>query len=150
MAVPVHPPPRCARDAVFCALLALSEEGYERRITACCAALCPYAPLGDDFCRRAAVRGEVRLIGGVLAGYAAGAAILWGMSYRVWRSAGFPPARARREMLWGLALRLMTLFLILSAAAQISPAVFWAAAGGCLLFYALFMLHLIAAQGSQK
>lgn len=94
--------------------------------------------------------GEVRLIGGVLAGYAAGAAILWGMSYRVWRSAGFPPARARREMLWGLALRLMTLFLILSAAAQISPAVFWAAAGGCLLFYALFMLHLIAAQGSQK
>ena len=94
--------------------------------------------------------GEVRLVGGVLAGYAAGAAILWGMSYRVWRSAGFPPARARREMLWGLALRLMTLFLILSAAAQISPAVFWAAAGGCLLFYALFMLHLIAAQGSQK
>ena len=94
--------------------------------------------------------GEARLIGGVLAGYAAGAAILWGMSYRVWRSAGFPPARARREMLWGLALRLMTLFLILSAAAQISPAVFWAAAGGCLLFYALFMLHLIAAQGSQK
>ncbi|WP_288321740.1 hypothetical protein [uncultured Selenomonas sp.] len=94
--------------------------------------------------------GEVRLIGGVLAGYAAGAAILWGMSYRVWRSAGFPPARARREMLWGLALRLMTLFLILSAAAQISPAVFSAAAGGCLLFYALFMLHLIAAQGSQK
>ena len=96
------------------------------------------------------VSGEIRLIGGVLAGYAAGAAILWGMSYRVWRSAGFPPARARREMLWGLALRLMTLFLILSAAAQISPAVFWAAAGGCLLFYALFMLHLIAAQGSQK
>lgn len=94
--------------------------------------------------------GEVRLIGGVLAGYAAGAAILWGMSYRVWRSAGFPPARARREMLWGLALRLMTLFLILSAAAQISSAVFGAAAGGCLLFYALFMLHLIAAQGSQK
>lgn len=94
--------------------------------------------------------GEVRLIGGVLAGYAAGAAILWGMSYRVLRSAGFPPARARREMLWGLALRLMTLFLILSAAAQISPAVFGAAAGGCLLFYALFMLHLIAAQGSQK
>ena len=94
--------------------------------------------------------GEVRLIGGVLAGYAAGAAILGGMSYRVWRSAGFPPARARREMLWGLALRLMTLFLILSAAAQISPAVFGAAAGGCLLFYALFMLHLIAAQGSQK
>ncbi|EFW30119.1 hypothetical protein [Selenomonas artemidis] len=94
--------------------------------------------------------GEARLIGGVLAGYAAGAAILWGMSYRVWRSAGFPPARARREMLWGLALRLMTLFLILSAAAQISPAVFGAAAGGCLLFYALFMLHLIAAQGSQK
>lgn len=96
------------------------------------------------------VSGEIRLIGGVLAGYAAGAAILWGMSYRVWRSAGFPPARARREMLWGLALRLMTLFLILSAAAQISPAVFGAAAGGCLLFYALFMLHLIAAQGSQK
>ena len=94
--------------------------------------------------------GEVRLIGGVLAGYAAGAAILWGMSYRVWRSAGFPPARARREMLWGLALRLMTLFLILSAAAQISPAVFGAAAGGCLLFYALFMLHLIVAQCSQK
>ena len=94
--------------------------------------------------------GEVRLIGGVLAGYAAGAAILWGMSYRVWRRAGCPPARARREMLGGLALRLMTLFLILSAAAQISPAVFWAAAGGCLLFYALFMLHLIAAQGSQK
>lgn len=94
--------------------------------------------------------GEIRLIGGVLAGYAAGAAILWGMSYRVWRSAGFPPARARREMLWGLALRLVTLFLILSAAAQISPAVFGAAAGGCLLFYALFMLHLAAAQGSQK
>ena len=96
------------------------------------------------------VSGEIRLIGGVLAGYAAGAAILWGMADRVWRSAGFPPARARREMLWGLALRLMTLFLILSAAAQISPAVFGAAAGGCLLFYALFMLHLIAAQGSQK
>ena len=94
--------------------------------------------------------GEVRLIGGVLAGYAAGAAILWGMSYRVWRSAGFTPARAKREMLWGLALRLVTLFLILSVAAHISLVVFGAAAGGCLLFYALFMLHLIAAQGSQK
>ncbi|EKU71010.1 hypothetical protein [Selenomonas sp. F0473] len=95
-------------------------------------------------------RGEIRLIGAVVAGYAAGAAVTFGMAHRVWRSAGFTPARAKREMLWGLALRLVTLFLILSVAAHISLVVFGAAAGGCLLFYALFMLHLIAAQGSQK
>ena len=94
--------------------------------------------------------GELRLIGAVFVGYAAGAAVVFGMAHRVWRSAGFPPARAKREMLWGLLVRLVTLFLILGAAAQISPAVFGAAAGGCLLFYALFMLHLIVAQGSQK
>jgi|GEM_PF-2536754 len=94
--------------------------------------------------------GEARLIGGVLAGYAAGAAILWGMSYRVWRSAGFPPARARREMLWGLALRLVLFCGPPGRPARSRGGVGGGGAGGCLLFYALFMLHLIAAQGSQK
>lgn len=97
-----------------------------------------------------AVCGRIELLGALFVGYAAGAVVLWGMAHRVWRSAGFTPARAKREMLWGLFLRLFVLFAVLGAAAHIGAPVFWTAAGGFLLLYALFLLHLIAAQGSTK
>ena len=48
-------------------------------------------------------------------------------------------------MLWGLMLRLTTIFVVLGAAARISVRVFAVTALGLLLGYGLALVHLIAA-----
>ena len=87
--------------------------------------------------------GQLMLIGALLVGYLAAAICIWTLVYRTWKSASLDAASAKKQMLWGLTLRLVTCFVDLAAAVNISVAVFAATAGGFLLCYALSMAHLI-------
>ena len=89
--------------------------------------------------------GELALIGALFIGYFAAAVFLWTMVYRIWRSAGLGHPGAKREMLWGLALRFLVLFVVLFVAIHISVRVFAVAASGFLLCYFLFLAHLVIA-----
>ena len=86
-------------------------------------------------------QGEGRLMGAVFIGYGTAAVYVWTMGYRIWRSAGLSVGSAKRQMLWGLLLRFVVLFAVLSVAIHISTKVFWATVSGFLIFYLLFLLH---------
>lgn len=88
-------------------------------------------------------QGTLQLIGALFIGYLGAAICIWTLVYRTWKSAGLDPASAKKQMLWGFALRLFTCFTILAVAAQISRAVFAATATGFLLFYAVAMAILV-------
>lgn len=90
-----------------------------------------------------AANGRVDLIGALFIGYFAAAVYAWTMAYRIWRSAGLSASGAKREMLWGLVLRLAVLLVVLFAAVRISTEVFGMVVAGFWLFYLLFMVHLI-------
>ena len=87
--------------------------------------------------------GQLMLIGALLVGYLAAAICIWTLVYRTWKSASLDAASAKKQMLWGLTLRLVTCFVVLAAAVNISVAEFAATAGGFFLCYALAMAHLI-------
>ena len=87
--------------------------------------------------------GEGTLIGALFAGYLAAAVCIWTLVYRTWRSASLDMASAKKQMLWGLILRLVTCFTVLAVAAQISTRVFAITTLGFLLCYALAMVHLV-------
>ncbi len=87
--------------------------------------------------------GEGTLIGALFAGYLAAAVCIWTLVYRTWRSASLDMASAKKQMLWGLCLRLVTCFTVLAVAAQISTRVFAVTALGLLLCYGLAMGHLV-------
>ncbi len=89
--------------------------------------------------------GEARLLGALFIGYVTAATFLWTMIYRIWKIADLSTGNAKGQMLWGLALRLMVLFIVLFVAIHISVQVFSVTAAGFLLFYFLFMVHLVIA-----
>ncbi len=89
--------------------------------------------------------GEGRLLGALFIGYVTAATFLWTMIYRIWRVAESSSGNAKGQMLWGLALRLMVLFIVLFVAIHISVQVFSVTVAGFLLFYFLFMVHLVIA-----
>ena len=89
--------------------------------------------------------GEGRLIGALLIGYLTAATFAWTMIYRIWRIAGLSQDSAKRQMLWGLALRFLVLFIVLFVAIHISVQVFSVVVSGFLLFYMLFLVHLVIA-----
>ena len=87
-------------------------------------------------------RGEGQLIGALFLGYFAALVFVWNMAWRLWHLAA-APGTARRQMLWGMALRLAVLALVLLAAASVSSEVFLMAAFGFVLCYGLALVHLI-------
>lgn len=87
--------------------------------------------------------GEASMLGALFAGYMVGFLYLWTLVYRTYRSAGLSAGGARRQMLWGLCLRLAALFAILLVAARISTRVFAVCAGGFICVYGLAMLTLV-------
>ena len=87
--------------------------------------------------------GNGGLIGALLLGYFTGGIFVGTMVYRIWRSAGLSADGAKKQMLWGLVLRLGTLFIVLFTAIHISVQVFGVTVLGFLLFYALSLVHLI-------
>ena len=87
-------------------------------------------------------RGEGGLTFALLLGFAAALVFVWNMAWRLWHLAA-APGTARRQMLWGMALRLAVLALVLLAAASVSSEVFLMAAFGFVLCYGLALAHLI-------
>ncbi|WP_296771780.1 hypothetical protein [Selenomonas sp.] len=87
--------------------------------------------------------GTAELIGALFIGFITGLVFLGNMSMRLWHSAQFSAGRAKRQMLWGLVLRLLVLFVVLFAAIQISTQVFSMVALGFVLCYAWAMVLMI-------
>ncbi len=87
--------------------------------------------------------GTAELIGALIIGFITGLVFLGNMSMRLWRAARADAGHAKRQMLWGLALRLMVLFIVLFAAVQISTQVFSMVALGFVLCYAWAMVLMI-------
>ena len=87
--------------------------------------------------------GQTELIGALIIGFMTGLVFLGNMSLRLWKAASLPVGGAKRQMLWGLALRLMVLFIVLLAAVQISTQVFSIVALGFVLCYAWAMVLMI-------
>ena len=90
-----------------------------------------------------AANGTVELIGALIIGFVTGLVFLGNMSLRLWKAASLPVGGAKRQMLWGLVLRLMVLFIVLLAAVRISTQVFSIVALGFLLCYAWAMVLMI-------
>lgn len=95
-------------------------------------------------------QGNGHLIGALFLGYFTGGIFVGTMAYRTWRSAGLSADGAKREMLWGLVLRLGALFIVLFAAIHISVQVFGVTALGFLLVYILSLLHMIRGNMERK
>jgi hypothetical protein len=87
--------------------------------------------------------GQTKLIGALIIGFMTGLVFLGNMSLRLWRAAHATASRAKRQMLWGLVLRLLVLFIVLFAAVQISTQVFCIVALGFVLCYAWAMVLMI-------
>ncbi len=87
--------------------------------------------------------GQTELIGALIIGFITGLVFLGNMSMRLWRAAGASAGNAKRQMLWGLVLRLLVLFMVLFAAVQISTQVFSMVALGFVLCYAWAMVLII-------
>ncbi len=87
--------------------------------------------------------GQTELIGALIIGFMTGLVFLGNMSLRLWKAASLPVGGAKRQMLWGLVLRLMVLFIVLLAAVQISTQVFSIVALGFVLCYAWAMVLMI-------
>ena len=87
--------------------------------------------------------GQTELIGALIIGFMTGLVFLGSMSLRLWKAASLPVGGAKRQMLWGLVLRLMVLFIVLLAAVRISTQVFSIVALGFVLCYAWAMVLMI-------
>ena len=87
--------------------------------------------------------GQTELIGALIIGFVTGLVFLGNMSLRLWRAAHATANHAKRQMLWGLVLRLLVLFIVLFAAVQISTQVFSIVALGFVLCYAWAMVLMI-------
>ena len=87
--------------------------------------------------------GQTELIGALIIGFMTGLVFLGNMSLRLWRAAHATANHAKRQMLWGLVLRLLVLFIVLFAAVQISTQVFSMVALGFVLCYAWAMVLII-------
>ena len=87
------------------------------------------------------VRGEGMLIGALLLGYLAALVFVWNMAWRLWRLTYMQSGG--RQMLWGMALRMLVLFLVLLVAVTISVPVFLVTALGFLVCYGMALFLFI-------
>lgn len=94
--------------------------------------------------------GEIYLVGAIAVGYFLAAVFFVSTALRLWRSVGMTREGAKRQMLFGLALRLLMLFAALYAAVHISAKVFAGVAAGFLVGYAVALINLIVLNFSDK
>ncbi|MBR2215932.1 MAG: hypothetical protein IJ849_09270 [Selenomonadaceae bacterium] len=92
-----------------------------------------------------ALSGKIYLLPALIMGYFLAGVTLFTMGSRLWRSIGLSVGAAKRQMWWGLFLRLLMLFLVLGTAIRLSVEVFMAAVGGFVCCYGLGMAHLARA-----
>lgn len=95
-------------------------------------------------------RGEFYLIKAVVAGLILAAVFFFLTALRLRRGMMLSRDAAKRQMLWGLALRLMLVFIVLAVAVKISPQVFAAMAIAFLVGYGLCLLCLIVTNLTDK
>ena len=88
------------------------------------------------------VRGEGGLTFALLLGFAAALVFVWNMAWRLWRLT-YVRDGGKRQMLWGMALRMLVLFLVLLVAVTISVPVFLVTALGFLVCYGLALFLFI-------
>ena len=93
--------------------------------------------------------GQAALIPALFIGYLVGFLYLWTLVFRTYRSAGMYADGVRRQMLFGLALRLVALFAILYVAANISVPVFASCVMGFFSVYFLALLVMIGCNFTQ-
>ena len=87
-------------------------------------------------------RGEGQFIGALLLGYFAALVFVWNMAWRLWRLT-YMQSGGKRQMLWGMVLRMLVLFLVLLVVVTISIPVFLVTAFGFLVCYGLALFLLI-------
>lgn len=87
-------------------------------------------------------RGEGGLTFALLLGFAAALVFVWNMAWRLWRLT-YMQSGGKRQMLWGMVLRMLVLFLVLLVAVTISVPVFLVTALGFLVCYGLALFLLI-------
>ena len=93
--------------------------------------------------------GKLFLVPAFFIGYLLAAASWWALIYRIWKSSRQKSiARAKRQMQFGLGLRLLMIFVVLSTAIRISLGVFWSAVGGFTVLSVLLMANIIAFAGN--
>ena len=78
-------------------------------------------------------RGEGQFIGALLLGYFAALVFVWNMAWRLWRLT-YMQSGGKRQMLWGMVLRMLVLFLVLLVVVTISIPVFLVTALGFLVW----------------
>ncbi len=84
-------------------------------------------------------RGEGQFIGALLLGYFAALVFVWNMAWRL----TYMQSGGKRQMLWGMVLRMLVLFLVLLVVVTISIPVFLVTALGFLVCYGLALFLLI-------
>ena len=82
------------------------------------------------------------LIAALFLGYLTALVFVWNQAWRLWRLT-FLQKGGKRQMLWGMALRMVLLFLVLLVAATISADVFHVVAIGFLICYGLSLFLMI-------
>lgn len=87
-------------------------------------------------------KGKAPLIGALFLGYAAALMFVWNMAWRLWRLT-IRPQGGKGQMMWGMAFRILLLFLVLLVAAAVSAEFFLAAAAGFLICYGLSLFLFI-------
>ena len=95
-------------------------------------------------------RGEFHLMKAVILGFILAAVFFFLTALRLKRSMMLGRDGAKRQMLWGLALRLGLLFAVLFVAVKISAQVFTALAVAFLVGYALCQINLIILNYTDK
>ena len=87
-------------------------------------------------------RGEGRLAFAFLLGLIAALVFVWNMAFRLW-NLSTDAKTAHRQMLWGMVLRMLVLFLVLLVVVTISIPAFLVTALGFLVCYGLALFLLI-------
>ncbi|MDY3916637.1 MAG: hypothetical protein SOZ01_07875 [Selenomonadaceae bacterium] len=87
--------------------------------------------------------GVIYLLGAVCLGYVAAGVCIWTLVWRTWRAAGLSQLAAKRQMWWGLAVRLGMLTGVLLVAVKISVPVFYGTVLGFGLCYGLAMAQFL-------
>lgn len=94
-------------------------------------------------------RGEGTLIGALFLGYLTALVFVWNMAWRLWRLT-YLQKGGKRQMLWGMVLRMLVLFLVLLVAVTISVPVFLVTALGFLVCYGLALFLMIHMKLGEK
>lgn len=97
-----------------------------------------------------AANGRADLIGAMLIGYALAAFYIASTAARLQSISTLDHAAAKRQWLFGLALRLLMVFVVFNFAVHISTEIFFTSAVSFMIFYVAALLGLIMTSYKQK